>query len=372
MAGQPHHLRVPMKGSVLIDVGPATGQHGERGIGRYVRSLMECIGAMPDADRSGIWAYGLPGPGLEGFGQRGIPIEQSRFAVAGWLSGRLAAGRALRLSHASVLHATDPHRPWSPRSHATIVTAYDLIPLHEPEMLHSWRPDHRAVYRWYLQQLRRAHRVVAISMTTAEDVAERLGIQPGQIDVVYPAVQASLDFIRDPSDSPTFLFVGARDPHKQADLALRAFALFRTKLGIGAMRFIGPASGAQIGALRQLADHLGVGSWVQIDGRVSDAELDRAYARASALLWTSRLEGFGLPPIEAVLRGVPVIAVDTPAARETLGRAASLVPSDAETLAAAMEAPLAATPSTVAALREKYSSAAGTRALSACYERASG
>jgi len=95
-----------------------------------------------------------------------------------------------------------------------------------------------------------------------------------------------------------------------------------------------------------------------------------AFSTATALLLTSRIEGFGLPAVEAALRGIPVIAVDTPAARETVGTVAMLTPQDAEAIAAAMAAPRAPTEAELEDLAGRFSISATADALAAVYAEA--
>lgn len=236
-------------------------------------------------------------------------------------------------------------------------------------MLRSWRLDHQLVYRWYIRQVESAARVLAISRTTAEDLQERLGISSERIDIVYPLVAPPGTIRRSVPAEPTFLVVGAVDPHKQPELALRAFGQFHSRFGFGRLRYIGPSDRAQERSIQSLAAHLGVTKSVSIEGRISDDDLEKAYAAATALLSTSRIEGFGLPSVEAVLRGVPVIAVDTPAAKETLDGVAAIVPADAEAIAEAMADPVAPHELAVRAIRERYSIASVARSLEDTYRR---
>jgi len=121
--------------------------------------------------------------------------------------------------------------------------------------------------------------------------------------------------------------------------------------------------------LRRRAEDLGVADSVIFGGHIPDEDLDAAFATATALLSTSRIEGFGLPGVEALLRGVPVIAVDTAAARETVGSAAILVPSDARAIADAMAAPAPMLDSTQKAVAARFSRESAATALWAAYEQ---
>jgi glycosyltransferase involved in cell wall biosynthesis len=330
---------------------------------------------LPAEHREAVWAVGRAGQDLDVF--------EGRTATSRWLGFRpldlglivspIVLGRAMRRTGSGIFHATDPHRPWRNRKFPQVVTAYDLIPLRETEMLASWQPHQRYAYRAYLDQVRRADVVVAISQATADDVSERLGVSPNRIAIVAPVVvppeRPSPQPARDPAGEATFLFVGALDPHKQPDLAVKALARFRADHGAGRLRFIGPSSDSQKAALRDLAATLGIPGFIEFDGRISDGDLDSAYASATALLSTSRIEGFGLPPVEAVLRGVPVISVDIPSARETVGETATLVPSSADAIAAAMAAPTSPTPEAIARIRDRYSRSSAAGALWAAYSR---
>ena len=355
--------------SLLIDVSPAIGGHGQRGIGRYVRGLAASIATFPDDLRERIWAMGSAGNTLDSFGARAIPFPGRRRIgwLPGWAGGRTATAGALRRSGAQVLHATDPQCPWSPAGVRSIVTVYDLIPLREPGMVQSWRLDHRLGYRRYLRQVQSATRILAISRATVEDLEERLGIAAERVDIVHPVVAAPSQVQRSEPAEPTFVFVGALDPHKQPELALNAFALFRARFGHGVLRYIGPSGETQERRLRALAAELGIADSVSMEGRISEDELEAAYGAATALLSTSRIEGFGLPPVEAVLRGVPVIAVESRAARETLEGVASIVAADAEALAEAMAHPRKLEASAVEEMRDRYSAASVGRALAESY-----
>jgi len=221
----------------------------------------------------------------------------------------------------------------------------------------------------YLKLVAEADAIVAISHATALDLVERLSVSWDRIHVVYPVVRPGPSLAREDPSEPTFLCVGALDIHKQPDLAVRALGAFRRTHGEGRLRLIGPSTARERSGVLHLAGQLGVAEHVQIQGRISDSDLDKAFASASALLATSRVEGFGLPAVEAVLRGLPVIAVDISATRETLTGAATLTQSDPEAIAAAMGAPSAPNAAVVAVLRDRFSPGAAGEALWAAYER---
>jgi len=358
--------------SLLIDIRPVVGGHGQRGIGRYVKGLAASIATFPDELADRIWAVGFPGPTLDSFGAHAVTctFRAGLGRLPTWASGPLDTNGALKRSGAGVLHATDPQRPWTGSAISSVVTVYDLIPLHEPAMLRSWRLDHQFAYRWYVRQIRSAARILAISRSTAHDLQARLGIEPERIDVVYPLAATPGSIRRTEPPEPTFLCVGALDVHKQPELAMRAFAHFRAGVGAGRLRYIGPSDALQVRRLSELAAQLGIARSVSFEGRVSDDDLEAAYSTATALVSTSRIEGFGLPPVEAVLRGVPVVAVRTLASMETLEGVAAIVPADPEAIAEAMAHPFTPPEEAVDAIRERHAIHAVARSLADCYRRA--
>ena len=360
-----------MPGRLLLDVGPAAGGHGARGIGSYVRGMVEAIDGWPEDRRERVWAVGLPGKTLAQFGERGLvaPALARRPFDIGVVMGGLAIRTAATRAGAAVIHATDPHRPWLPGGARQIVTAYDLIPLAEPAMLATWRPHDRFFYRRYLRQIAAADIIVAISHATADDLVERLGVSRDRIQIVYPVVRPGTPLTRTAPSEPSFLCVGALDMHKQPELAVKALAAFRRTEHAGRLRFVGPSSAGERQALMDQAAKLGVAEHVRIDGRIPDDELEAAFASATALLATSRVEGFGLPAVEALLRGVPVIAVEMAATRETLTGPAILTAADPDALAAAMTHPEPASRAAIKALRDRFSSKAAGEALWTAYER---
>jgi glycosyltransferase involved in cell wall biosynthesis len=364
----------PLTRNVLVDVAAASTSHRARGIGRYVRGIVSSIEHFPNGQKDLVWGVGIKGPTLRQLGDQGIPshLIGLRPMDAGAILGTIALRKAARLTRAGAFHATDPYRPWLTRSVRQAVTVYDLIPLRTPRRLASWRANQRWTYRRYLEQVRSAAVVVAISRATAQDLQDLLGVPEQRIAIVKPVVAVARHYARSPSSAePVFLTVGALDPHKRPWLAVEAFARFRAREHAGTLRMIGPSTDAQRAEVLEVARRNKVESWVELVGRVSDAELDAAYATATALLFTSQIEGFGLPPVEAAMRGVPVIAVDIPSSRETVGDAATLVPEDPEALAIEMERPRDPTVETQARLRAEYSAQAVGEQLLAVYQRVS-
>lgn len=359
--------------AILLDFTPASGASGLRGIGRYVRGL---LAALEHDDVLRTLVVGLTEPMTTGSGlARYVPsplpraVVEWRWQDLAWATGWVSDSIAFALSGATAFHHTDPRKPLRPSGvQRLVVTAYDLTPL-EQVIWGRLRQHRRAIYGLYLRLIRDAERVIAISAATADALAERLDIDRGRIDVVPPVVPSSHTRWEGAGSEITFLSVGAPDWHKNPELAIAAIAVFRREYGEGRLRIIGPVADKRRSELLQLAARHGVAENIAIEGYVSEAELEDAYRSATAALSVSLLEGFGLPAVEAAVRGVPVISVDTPVAREALGTAATFVPPDAASVSHAMASPTPPGFDVRAALLERYSTTAVAEGLGGSYRR---
>ena len=295
-----------------------------------------------------------------------------------WAWDAIAERLALGRGRPGLWHQMDPGSPISPLSMSrTITTAYDLIPLHEPDVMAYRRAHRRLVYRLYLRNLRHARWVVAISETTAEDLVQTLRIPRTRIRVVCPVVEPLREASEKPSAvlserGPRFLFVGIPEPHKRPDLAVAAFARYQAEHQDGRLTFVGYHPEPIRRQLRHQAEAFGVARAVDFADRVEDGALADMYA-SGVLLSLSRLEGFGLPPVEALLSGGQAVAVPGAIYDEVLGDAAVRAESDDPgDIARAMLHACQARPQAaeIERLRAKYSPRAASAALKGLYNEA--
>jgi alpha-1,3-rhamnosyl/mannosyltransferase len=176
--------------------------------------------------------------------------------------------------------------------------------------------------------------VFANSDFTARDVVELLGVDVGRVRVAYPGVDSVFrpDGERADLDGPYVLTVATLEPRKNLDVLVAAFKLLaRDDLRLA---LVGAAGWGEQPTL----DHPRV---VRL-GYVDDAELARLYRGAAVFAYPSRFEGFGIPIVEAMASGVPVVASSHESMDEAAGDAALRAdPEDAQAFAAAIEAALA-------------------------------
>jgi glycosyltransferase involved in cell wall biosynthesis len=195
-----------------------------------------------------------------------------------------------------------------------------------------------------IRNARGARRIVVDSQATARDVIQHLHVSPERVHVAYlggPDVQeVDLDpGLRDRYNLPEryFLFVGTLQPRKNVPRLLRAFAAARDRLGDRMVLALAGQAGVGAASLKDLAGELGIGDAIRWLGYVPAEDRPGLYAAAAAFVFPSLYEGFGLPVLEAMAWGTPVIASDTSSLPEVVGDAGLIVdPLDVAGLADAM------------------------------------
>lgn len=226
----------------------------------------------------------------------------------------------------------------------SVVTIHDLQPLAMPEHFHPVkRAFHRAVLPW---SARTAQRIVTLTEHTRADLVARLGVDPSRVAIVpsgvapqQPRPQAEVAEVLERyglGAAPFFLYPAITYPHKNHALLVDAFARLHADRPEVRLVLTGGVARCE-GAVREQVAGLGLGDAVLRPGRIPADDLDALYRAAAALTFPSRFEGFGLPVLEAMSRGCPVLAADATALPEVVGRAGVLLPPDrAEEWASAM------------------------------------
>jgi alpha-1,3-rhamnosyl/mannosyltransferase len=186
---------------------------------------------------------------------------------------------------------------------------------------------------------RRAERVLTGSERTKRDLIERYRIAEDKIAVTPYGVDPAFSPEGARAAGPPYmLFVGALQPRKDPVVAIEALPLTATDLRLV---LVGPDKGAEAEA-RDAVRRLGLNGRVEFAGHVEKPELAALYRGAECLVFPSRYEGFGLPALEAMASGTPVVATNAGALPEVAGDAAILVdPGNAAALAGGIERALA-------------------------------
>jgi glycosyltransferase involved in cell wall biosynthesis len=234
-----------------------------------------------------------------------------------------------------------------------VVTVHDLGYLYHPEA-HTLAQN--AYLRWSTRyNARVARRILADSEATRRDLIQHYGIEPGKIVVVYPGRDETLAPITDPTalaavraryhlSHPYLVYVGTLQPRKNLVRLVAAFAsLLGSMASAGQPGFpdlklvLAGQKGWLYESLMNEVCQQGLGDRVILTGYVSDACLAPLLSGALGFVLPSLYEGFGLPVLEAMACGTPVICSNVASLPEVAGDAALLVdPLDTEALAAAM------------------------------------
>ena len=206
------------------------------------------------------------------------------------------------------------------------VTVHDLIPLRFPQ----WFSKAQIFYcRYYLRQvLHQADRIFCNSLTTAKDVQHFLDVPEKKLVITPLGCDHDQFQFLDLPTSNYFLYIGRGNPHKNVDRLIRAFAQLpqvKNQIKNYELWLAGSFDSRYTPRLQQLATELGIQTQVKFLDYVPDRELPILINRAIALVFPSLWEGFGLPVLEAMACGTPVITSNLSALKEVAGEAAILV-----------------------------------------------
>jgi glycosyltransferase involved in cell wall biosynthesis len=328
-----------------LDATPLLGTR--TGVGTYVAGLLSGLAALDEPPEVVLTAFTWRGVSALPAGYAHAPrrfsarLLQAAWARADWPPVEALSGRV------DVFHGTNFVLPPARRA-AGVVTVHDLS--YETGTVAPASLRYRVLVP---RALRRGAVVVTPSRTVAGEVRERYGLAADRVFATPLGVDAR--WFEPTSPHPALpprylLFAGSREPRKNLPVLLDAFARLREAdpetppLVLAGPPGWGPAIEARPGVLAC--------------GYLSGADLVSAVAHAEVLVHPASYEGFGLPPLEALAAGTPVVASDIPVLREVLGDAATYAPAgDPDAFAAAI----------AAALRAGRGNAAAGRARAATY-----
>ena len=309
--------RASMRRRLTVDL----RMYRHSGIGRYLRNLFPMLLPQIDAERVRV------------LGSRDL------FGEATWLSDErievvedaapIYSVREQTMRLRGDYRATD--LLWVPHYNVPLwagvrmaVTIHDVAPLAVPSILSNGLK--RRYARLLIERaVSQAERILCVSNFTASELQRRLGVPSEKISVTYPGLEREWPQRAEPhveaDGVPYVLFVGNVKPNKNLLLLIRAFervldAIPHRLLIAGKTRGLGTADDAVLRAASL------IGSRIRFAGEVSDEELAALYAGASAFCMPSVYEGFGLPLLEAMASGCPVMCSRAGSLPEVAGDAA--------------------------------------------------
>jgi glycosyltransferase involved in cell wall biosynthesis len=336
-----------------IDYTAAVRQHA--GIGRYTRQLVRALAAL-DRDNqyvvfvAGGWGAGDGlGPWPGNFHLRTLPLPDRWLNIL-WQRWRLPLPIQWVTGPLDLFHSPDFVLPPLGRTPA-VLTVHDLSFMRVPD---CFVPGFREYLEGAVSRaVRLARLILADSCSTRHDLIELMQVEPERVVVLYPGVDerfrpvadpAILDPIRDAYRLPqSFLLgLGTLQPRKNFEGLVEAFSRLLAVRGHEPLfadlhLVIGGGSGWMHEEIVNCVKRSGLGQRVRLLGFVDDGDLPGLYSMASAFAFPSFYEGFGVPVLEAMACGTPVVAADNSSLPEAIGDAGLLVPTgDPDALAAAL------------------------------------
>jgi glycosyltransferase involved in cell wall biosynthesis len=329
---------------IYVDVSAAV--HRRAGLGRYCASLARALVPLLGDDLALFFnrEAGIdPVPGLEALPSRTVRLGYKPWRMLVWAGQAARVGFDRLVPGATLFHATEHLLP-PLRGVPTVLTVHDLVFRHFPE-------HHKPLNRWFLTGAmplfcHRAGHIIAVSEFTRRDIVATYGVPREKITVVHEAADpsfrpqppATIAEIRGRYGLPEryILYVGTIEPRKNLSRLLAAFERVRARGLVDALVIVGRRGWLTDRFYDDLARSPSRDA-VLFPGFVPDTDLPAVYAGARVLAFPSDFEGFGLPVVEAMACGTPVVCSNASSLPEVAGDAALLVdPRDADAITLAL------------------------------------
>ena len=314
------------------------------GIGTYIRNLLRHLSRIDSRTEYVLFCRGADCAATEELGDnfRAVPEPARPYSA----SEQLRIPMDLRREGIDLFHA--PHYVLPPLTPCkSVVTIHDCIHLRFPQYL-----PNRLAYAYARSSLwfatHRSNRVLTVSEASKRDILRYFHVPEGKIDVIYNAIDErfgeppapeEIERVRDryQLNAPYVLYAGNIKPHKNLERLIEAFHMLRRgDLEHVKMLIIGDEI-SKYATLRRAVHRYKLHKHVRFFGFVPDKTLAVFYRLARAFVFPSLYEGFGLPPLEAMASGTPVITSNISSLPEVVGDAALLIdPYDASAIADAM------------------------------------
>ena len=321
-------------------------KYRDYGIGTYVRNLLRQLARQDAQNEYVVFCRASECDIIEELGSsfRAVPETAAPYSIA----EQFAIPMALRREAADLFHA--PHYVLPPLTPCTsVVTIHDCIHLRFPQYLPS-----KLGYAYARGQMwtatHRAARVITVSEASKRDILRYFRVPESRIDVIYNAIDDRF-WQEPPADEvarvreryrltdPFILYAGNIKPHKNLERLIQSFHLLRQgspELRDVQLLIIGDEI-SKYATLRRAVHSHKLHMHVRFFGFVSDQTLAALYRLADAFVFPSLYEGFGLPPLEAMASGTPVITSNVSSRPEVVGDAALMIdPYEPEAIADAM------------------------------------
>ncbi|MBI3912588.1 MAG: glycosyltransferase family 4 protein, partial [Chloroflexi bacterium] len=316
---------------ITFDLSPAVHHHA--GLGRYAHELLAALVAAGAANTYTAF-YNDPqklssAPPLDQLPRARVPLGAKPWRMSVWLAHALGVSLDRMLPQCDIFHATEHLLP--PLKNAKLIfTLHDLI--------FQFFPDyHLPLNRWFLVNamphfLRRADAIIAVSECTKRDALRLYHLPAEKISVIYEGVNPVLKPETDPGkikrararyakNRRFIFFMATLEPRKNLNRLMDAVRALHLR-GLNHRLLIAGRKGWLYQNIFEHARQIGMQDKIDFLDFVPDQDLPALFAACDAFVFPSLYEGFGLPPLEAMACGAPVIASNTSSLPEILGDAA--------------------------------------------------
>ena len=323
------------------------------GTGQYAENLVRVLPLLAPEDHFVL--YGSPPQDLFPRIPANVtwhPMRRLPFGRVSALAGHMIVlPRMTRKDRIDVLHVPGVHTraslPPVPRGLPCplVVTIHDLIPMTyyaKTETPLPWRLS--TFYRWNLKSAVKAQHIITVSNASRKDIIETLGLPPERITTVHNGVNPAwrpkcggVTWKGPTNGAPYMLFGGSFEPRKNLRRLLHAFQRAVDSGLRHHLLMVVDGDTPHAAQLRELARTLPCTDRLHFLTDLEESSLRSVYQHADAFVFPTLSEGFGLPPLQALGCGLPVIASDLPVMREVLGEAAEYFdPNSVEDMANAL------------------------------------
>lgn len=323
------------------------------GVGRYTTELTTSLIDQELAIHR-LWAGKCPS-GMSGESMHGAYLLPGLLTI-----GQMQISRLSRRLELDIVHDPTGVMPLLLTQVARVVTIHDVIPYIHPQT--STCLDRLIYHVWLPLAVRRASAVITSSKQSRRDIVNYLPVSPDRTATVLAAADGRFRPMQQREimpilhkygiDEPYILYVGALESRKNLPRLLEAFALLRDQIQTWCLVIVGPHKW-KLSPIYDTVQRLNLEPYVHFTGYVEEEHLPALYNGADLFVFPSLYEGFGLPVLEAMACGTPVITSNTSSLPEVAGDAAVLVdPYDVESIGHAMYAVLTQ-PALAASMSEK-------------------
>ena len=303
-----------------IDARELCGQ--PTGVGRYLSGLLHAWSVSPRARLHEFVLY-APEPLAVAIDARRFPTRVVAGPPATWWE-QIRLPMAAARDHLDLLFCPGYSIPLFRQLNA-VVTIHDVSFCAHPEwfgvregLRRRWVTGHSAS---------QARAIITVSRFSQREIVERLGVSASKVHVVPSGITSPPVVLSPIGSGAGVLYVGSIFNRRRVPLLLRAFKALAEVHPHVTLDLVGDNRSHPFEDVRSLVSRLSLDNRVRWREYVSDEELGRLYKGAQAFAFLSEYEGFGLPPLEALAAGVPLVMLDTEVARETCGDAALYVPA---------------------------------------------